>query len=148
MSSGSLFEEEKSNSLSRIYLVIGLIGLVIAGVIGYFAYQSNQEKVKIAKDIRVEEEYRDTTINLLTHPRFSGDEFRTQILGKGRLERYERVNEDLYFTYPPSNQQEFDGALAAGLDEEPHLNPNTGTNEFTLRDPDGYYVTVSALPAG
>lgn len=36
--------------------------------------------------------------------------------------------------------------LAPRLDEEPHANPNTGTPEFSLRDPDGYYVTVSALP--
>jgi catechol 2,3-dioxygenase-like lactoylglutathione lyase family enzyme len=36
-------------------------------------------------------------------------------------------------------------ALASRLDEEPHLNPNTRTMEFSLRDPDGYYVTVSAL---
>jgi catechol 2,3-dioxygenase-like lactoylglutathione lyase family enzyme len=38
-------------------------------------------------------------------------------------------------------------ALVAGLAEEPHLNPNTGTREFALRDPDGYYVMVSALAA-
>jgi catechol 2,3-dioxygenase-like lactoylglutathione lyase family enzyme len=38
-------------------------------------------------------------------------------------------------------------ALVARLDEEPHLNPNTQTMEFSLRDPDGYYVTVSALSA-
>ena len=31
------------------------------------------------------------------------------------------------------------------LDEEPHVNPNTGTAEFSLRDPDGYYVTISSL---
>lgn len=35
--------------------------------------------------------------------------------------------------------------LVARLDEEPHTNPNTGTREFSLRDPDGYYVTISAL---
>ena len=35
--------------------------------------------------------------------------------------------------------------LAAQLDEEPHVNSNTGTAEFSLRDPDGYYVTISAL---
>jgi Glyoxalase/Bleomycin resistance protein/Dioxygenase superfamily len=29
--------------------------------------------------------------------------------------------------------------------EEPHVNPNTRTTEFSLRDPDGYYVTISAL---
>jgi catechol 2,3-dioxygenase-like lactoylglutathione lyase family enzyme len=33
--------------------------------------------------------------------------------------------------------------LAAQLEEEPHTNPNTGTREFSLRDPDGYYVTLS-----
>ena len=38
-------------------------------------------------------------------------------------------------------------ALARQLEEEPHLNRNTGTLEFSLRDPDGYHVTVSALDA-
>lgn len=47
----------------------------------------------------------------------------------------------------------FDAALlrarqfGARLAEEPHLNPNTGTLEFSLRDPDGYYVTISATTA-
>ncbi len=36
-------------------------------------------------------------------------------------------------------------ALVGRLEEEPHLNPNTQTREFSLRDPDGYYVTISAL---
>lgn len=31
------------------------------------------------------------------------------------------------------------------LEEEPQMNPSTGTAEFALRDPDGYYVMVSAL---
>lgn len=35
--------------------------------------------------------------------------------------------------------------LASRLEEEPHVNPNTRTTEFSLRDPDGYYVTISAL---
>jgi predicted enzyme related to lactoylglutathione lyase len=39
-------------------------------------------------------------------------------------------------------------ALVTRLEEEPHLNPNTGTTEFSLRDPDGYYVTISAHSAG
>ncbi|HEY6893016.1 MAG TPA: VOC family protein [Rhodanobacteraceae bacterium] len=37
--------------------------------------------------------------------------------------------------------------LVAELEEEPHLNPSTGTKEFALRDPDGYYVMISALEA-
>jgi catechol 2,3-dioxygenase-like lactoylglutathione lyase family enzyme len=48
---------------------------------------------------------------------------------------------------------DFDIALARArnlvtrLEEEPHMNPATGTMEFTLRDPDGYYVMVSAWSA-
>jgi catechol 2,3-dioxygenase-like lactoylglutathione lyase family enzyme len=35
--------------------------------------------------------------------------------------------------------------LVTRLEGEPELNPNTGTMEFALRDPDGYHVMVSAL---
>jgi catechol 2,3-dioxygenase-like lactoylglutathione lyase family enzyme len=38
-------------------------------------------------------------------------------------------------------------ALVAELEEEPHVNPGTGTMEFAVRDPDGYFVMVSALDA-
>jgi catechol 2,3-dioxygenase-like lactoylglutathione lyase family enzyme len=36
-------------------------------------------------------------------------------------------------------------ALGVRFEEEPHANPNTRTREFSLRDPDGYYVTISEL---
>jgi hypothetical protein len=35
--------------------------------------------------------------------------------------------------------------MNAALDEEPHVNANTETSEFSLRDPDGYHVSISAL---
>ncbi len=38
-------------------------------------------------------------------------------------------------------------ALVTSLEEEPHVNPKTRTKEFSLRDLDGYYVTISALSA-
>ena len=44
---------------------------------------------------------------------------------------------------------DFDEALARArrledtFEEEPHANPNTRTREFALRDPDGYFVTLS-----
>jgi catechol 2,3-dioxygenase-like lactoylglutathione lyase family enzyme len=38
-------------------------------------------------------------------------------------------------------------SLVSALEEEPHVNTNTGTMEFALRDPDGYYVMISALSA-
>ena len=45
---------------------------------------------------------------------------------------------------------DFDAILSnaralGGFTEEPHVNPNTQTQEFSLRDPDGYYVTISSL---
>jgi predicted enzyme related to lactoylglutathione lyase len=36
-------------------------------------------------------------------------------------------------------------ALVTQFEEEPHVNPNTRAREFSLRDPDGYYVTISAF---
>ena len=36
-------------------------------------------------------------------------------------------------------------SLVSVFDQEPQVNPATGTSEFALRDPDGYYVMVSAL---
>ena len=38
-------------------------------------------------------------------------------------------------------------ALVARFEQGPLLNPNTQTMEFSVRDPDGYYVTISALAA-
>jgi hypothetical protein len=38
--------------------------------------------------------------------------------------------------------------LVDRFEEQPHRSANTGTREFALRDPDGYYVMVSALSAG
>ena len=35
--------------------------------------------------------------------------------------------------------------LPAKLAEDPRVNPNTRALEFSLRDPDGYYLTVSAF---
>ena len=35
--------------------------------------------------------------------------------------------------------------LVTRFEEEPHVNPSTGTEEFSVRDPDGYYVFISAF---
>ncbi len=38
-------------------------------------------------------------------------------------------------------------SLVAQFEDEPQLNPGTGTMEFTLRDLDGYFVMINALDA-
>ena len=60
----------------------------------------------LAQDIR------DNTVILLDYSRFTGDEFREQILGKGRLETFNRRDKDAYFTYPESEEQEFNQFVA------------------------------------
>jgi catechol 2,3-dioxygenase-like lactoylglutathione lyase family enzyme len=36
-------------------------------------------------------------------------------------------------------------ALGVPLEQEPHMNPGPQTMEFSVRDLDGYYVTINAL---
>jgi len=36
-------------------------------------------------------------------------------------------------------------SLVSRLEEDHHVNPATGTMEFALKDPDGYYLMISAL---
>ncbi len=52
-------------------------------------------------------EIRNTMVTMLDYQRFSGEEFRTQLLGKGRLERYKKVIDEAIFTYPKSSDDEF-----------------------------------------
>ena len=50
----------------------------------------------------------------------------------------------LYF-YTEDAQAVFERACAMGADclDEPHVNPNARSIEFTVRDPDGYPISVS-----
>ena len=36
-------------------------------------------------------------------------------------------------------------SIGLRLEEEPHINPGPKTSEFSLLDPDGYYVSINAL---
>ena len=55
----------------------------------------------------------------------------------------------LYF-YTDDAQAVFDRARAMGANllDDPHLNPNARAIEFTLRDPDGYAISVSQRMSG
>ena len=50
----------------------------------------------------------------------------------------------LYFRTDNMNSV-YDNALKAGcaIEEDIHLNPNSRRKEFSLRDPDGYFLTVT-----
>ncbi len=63
---------------------------------------------KVTADEILAEEVRETTVMMLDYVSFSGNEFREQVLGKGRLERYVKVNDEAFFTFPQTDPQEFD----------------------------------------
>jgi catechol 2,3-dioxygenase-like lactoylglutathione lyase family enzyme len=51
----------------------------------------------------------------------------------------------LFFRVDDYDEALIRGRALSQLEEQPHLNPSTQTMEFSLRDPDGYFVTISSL---
>lgn len=111
MASGELFESHSKRSVNFRSIVIGAIALIVlcGGAYALFLYYS---PTKMTAEQILAEEIRDNTVLLLDYSRFTGDEFREQILGKGRLETFKRRDRDAYFTYPESEEQEFNEFVA------------------------------------
>ncbi|MBP6002200.1 MAG: transglutaminase domain-containing protein [Pyrinomonadaceae bacterium] len=102
-----LFESHAKRNIDPQKWLIGAAALVlIAGAAyGLFLWST---PAKVTDDEILADEVRQTTVLMLDYKTFSGDEFRQQILGKGRLERYVKVNDEAFFTFPQTDPQEFD----------------------------------------
>lgn len=111
MPSGDLFESHTKRSIDFKLIAIGAIALIVLCGSAYalFLYYS---PTKMTAEQILAQDIRDNTVMLLDYSRFTGDEFREQILGKGRLETFNRRDNDAYFTYPESESQEFDEFVA------------------------------------
>lgn len=108
MSSGSLFDSETNGKSSnwKIFL-IGFIVLLVVMSSAFGLYWRSIPKAKTAEEF-LTEEIRDSTVYMLAQPTFSGDEFEKQILGKGKMEWFDRKKREAYFTFPQAEQAEFD----------------------------------------
>lgn len=93
-----------------VYLIGALAFLLLAGV-GYGFYWYSSPMPVDPKEIAASE-IKESAVLLLAQPTFSGDEFRTQLLGKGRLEKYAWREKVAYFTFPDSDEGEFQEFLA------------------------------------
>lgn len=97
--SDELFGSYEKSRVNFKSIVIGVAALVVLSAGAYFAYWMSIPVPRPQDDI-VAEQIRDNTVIMLQYRTFSGDEFRKQILGDGRLERYVKVNDEAFFTLP------------------------------------------------
>ncbi len=106
MSAGSIFDEQPKRGSNLKTAAIAMVALVVICGSAYGLYLYSIPAGPTADDI-LAVEVRDTTVMLLDYQTFSGDEFRQQVLGKGRLEKYIKVIDEAFFTYPQAPDQEF-----------------------------------------
>jgi hypothetical protein len=106
MSSGSLFDsDEKRGGSGKTVLIAVAAFLVLAGI-GYGLYWYSSPVPPDPAEI-ASSEIRESMVFMLAQPSFSGDEFRQQLLGKGRLAKYAWKEKQAYFTFPETSEEEF-----------------------------------------
>lgn len=86
--------------------LIGILAFIVISVAAYSVVMYSKPAGRSADDI-LASDIRDSTVLMLEHPTFSGPEFSAQVLGKGRLQRYVRVNDEAFFTFPDADEVEF-----------------------------------------
>jgi hypothetical protein len=110
MSAGSLFDSEKKKDPgAKIVLIAAAAFLMLAGA-GYAAYKFSSPVPPDPAEISASE-IRESMVFMLAQPSFSGEEFREQLLGKGRIVKYAWQEKQAYFTFPETNEEEFQGFL-------------------------------------
>lgn len=106
-----LFGSYEKSSVNIKSVAIGFVALILIvgavyGAVQYFRPLPPSADAITARQIR------DNTILLLDHQTFSGEEFRQQVLGRGVLHRYVKVNDEAFFSYPESPEEEFAGFIS------------------------------------
>ncbi|HMT07851.1 MAG TPA: transglutaminase-like domain-containing protein [Pyrinomonadaceae bacterium] len=101
-----LFESSTKRSIEPKAILIGVAALLLLVAVGYGLYWLSIPKGP-DPEAELAVEIRDTMVYMLDYQKYSGDEFRQQLLGKGRLERYKKVIDEAIFTYPKSSDEEF-----------------------------------------
>jgi hypothetical protein len=106
MSAGSIFDSETSSRPSVHRFLIAAVAFVLFVGVGFAVYWYTKP-IPPSTDVLVAQEIRDTTVLMLAQPTFSGEDFRSQILGKGRLVKFVRSLKDAYFVFPVGDDNEF-----------------------------------------
>lgn len=139
--SGELFESHSKRNINPKAWIIGVAALILLAGSAYVVYLFSIPVGPTPNEI-LTVEVRASTVMLLDYGSFSGDEFRRQVLGKGRLERYIKVNDEAFFTYPQVPDQEFADFISKSFYDITKIDHGAEKNgEIWLGD---YHAPVSA----
>src|SRR5262249_32271968 len=112
MPTGSIFDSETDSSSSNTSkIIIGLVALLVLCGTGFGLYWYTKP-IPRGSDAILADEIRDTTVLMLAHPTFSGEDFREQVLGKGRVVKFVKSLKDTYFVFPAGDDGEFNNFVA------------------------------------
>ena len=76
---------------------------------------------------------RDSIVMLLAQPRFSGEQFREQMLGNARLQKFVIKEKEVYFSLPESSELDFENSINNFvIDRQKIENAKETDGEFTL----------------
>ena len=106
MSAGSIFDSDEKTGLNLKMIVIAAAAFVVLAAAGYIAYWLSSPVPADPAEIHASE-IREMMVFMLAQPSFSGEEFRQQILGKGKIEKYRWREKEAYFTFPETGEDEF-----------------------------------------
>ncbi|MBK8147295.1 MAG: transglutaminase domain-containing protein [Acidobacteria bacterium] len=117
MSTPSLFDAEpKRSGNAKAFLIAVVVFVAVFGTAAGL-YFFSKPKAKTDAE-RLAEEVRDSTVMMLAQPTFSGDEFASQVLGKGKFERLDWKTKEAYFTFPKTDQGEFEEFLTTFFSDQ------------------------------
>ena len=108
--SSSLFDDESKKGGSYTIAIVAVLAFLLLGGVAYGLYWYTSP-IPPDPAVIASAEIRESMVFMLAQPSFSGQEFREQLLGKGRLEKYRWREKEAYFTFPETDEGEFNAFL-------------------------------------
>src|SRR5215203_840550 len=106
MSAGSIFDSDTKKGPDLKMVLIAVAAFLFLGAAGYTAYWLSSPPPPDFAGIDATE-IRESIVFMLAQTSFSGEEFREQLIGKARLEKYVWKEKQAYFTFPETAEDEF-----------------------------------------
>lgn len=104
--SSSLFDDENKKGPNYTIAIVAVLAFLVLGGVAYGLYWYTSP-IPPDPAVIASAEIRESMVFMLAQPSFSGQEFREQLLGKGRLEKYRWREKEAYFTFPETDEDEF-----------------------------------------